>query len=219
MTLYIATRGHRDRDRAEQHGDQARERQEPPSAVGRGLDLRARLADIEQSFAALARTIEPFFEVGDRFRLAREQHGLARARAGLQQLRGLEIVTVHQHRGCELGETAALIGTGDEHAADTQAQLTHGQRCADLAAERGEQFRVRPDLAPRWPGGHRDRRAEGGPRDADLTAQRVAIADEANIGELGRLAHLRHAQHRGRARDGEASAPRLGLVGIPDGAR
>ena len=219
MTLHIATRRHRDRDRAEQHGDQARQRQEPPGAVGRGLDLRARLADIKQPLAALARTLEPFFEIGGRFRLSREQHGLARSRTGLQQLRSLEIVTVHQHRGRELGETAALIGTGDEHSADTQAQLTHGQRCADLAAERGEELGVRPDLAPRWPGGHRDRRAEGGARDADRTAQRVAIADEAHIGELGRLAQLRHAEHRGRARDGEASATRFGLVGIPDGAR
>jgi hypothetical protein len=50
-------------------------------------------------------------------------------------------------------------------------------------------------------------------------AQRVALADEAQVRELRRLAELRHAEHRGGARRLEPATQGLLLVGLADRAR
>ena len=219
MPLHVAARGHGDGHRAQQHGDEARERQEPPRTVCGGLDLRARFFDIEQALAALPCVVEPALEVGDGLGFAREQHRLARARAGLQELGGLEVVAVDEHGGRELREAAALVGARDEHAADAQRHLAHLHGVAHLAAERREELGVRPGLAARRARGHGGRRTEGDVGDAHRAAQRVAVADEAHVGELRRLAELRHAERRGAARDREAAAARLLLVLVADRAR
>ena len=54
VALRIASRGHRDRDRSEQHRDQRREIEESSRALGGRADLRTRLLDIHQPLARLA---------------------------------------------------------------------------------------------------------------------------------------------------------------------
>ena len=59
--------------------------------------------------------------------LAREQCRVAHAAAGLDQLRGRQIRRIHEQARRQLGEGAALVGAGDQHAADAQRGGADGE--------------------------------------------------------------------------------------------
>ena len=87
MTLDVASRRHRYRNGAQQHGHETRQTQKATGAIDGGLDLRARLTHVSQPLATLTLAIEPGLEFSNRLALAGKEQRVTRARARLQQLR------------------------------------------------------------------------------------------------------------------------------------
>jgi hypothetical protein len=126
VPVHVATRRHGDRDRAQQHAHQARETQEASRAVDGVAYLRAGLGDVAQPPPGSLVGDEPGRGL-DAATLAGEQLRVAHAAAGLDQLRGRQIRRIHEQARRQLREGAALVGAGDQHAADAQRGGADGE--------------------------------------------------------------------------------------------
>ncbi len=135
MTLHVAPRGHRDPDRAQQHADEAREAQEAAGAIHGVLDLRARFRDIAQAFAAVLVGREPGLQLLDLRALAREQHAVTHAAARLDELRGRQVLHVHEETGGEIREGTALVRPRNQDTSDAERGSTDRDLGADTGAD------------------------------------------------------------------------------------
>ena len=147
VPVHVAARGHRHRDRAQQHAHQARQAQEAPGALHGVADLGARLGDVPQALTGALVGDEPGLEGIDARALAGEQRAVAHAAAGLDEARGRQVGRIHDEVRRQLGKSAALVGPGDQHPGHAQARRSDRELRAHVPADRREQLRVRPRLA------------------------------------------------------------------------
>src|SRR5450631_4620445 len=189
--MHVTARRHRDRDRTQEHAHETCETQEAPRAFGSTFDLRARIADVAQALGGLLVEKQPRLEIIDAASVACEQDAIAHATPRLNELRGGQVLHVHEKARGEIGKCPALIGQRDEHVTYAKRGRTDSKQRSDLPTGRREQPRIGPYFtAWRNARGHlslHERRI----RYEHMPAQWIAGTDGVDIRQLALVA-LKH---------------------------
>ncbi len=121
---------------------------------------------------------------GDGRRRAREQRGIGRAAARLDELRRCDILIVEQGGGRQIDETGALIRPVVENLGHAEGRLADAQHGAQLQLQLRNDARIDPHLAAAGNFIGAARRAERRIRDAQMPAQRIIRGHRIERGEL-----------------------------------
>ena len=215
VTVHVAARGHGDRDRAQQHRDQARETQEP-----RRRDRWPILICGAVSSTSSSRSASFLFVLSHSLKDAMSARAPANSSARVSRLPGwmscvaVEVLLVHQQAGRQIDERRALVGPADQDARDAEFARADDELRADGRPERGGEPRIRPDFAAR-----RDCRSTGVRLRRTARSDSITLPRSGYFGETARtrrqLAHVaveHHAEHARAARD-----PRGRVGGFVDG--
>ena len=214
VPMHVSSGRHGHRDRAQQHGHQAGDAQEAGRTIDRRLDLRSGVLHVLDLFVLLLVGFEPCLERRDFVARPREKLGSPQPAAGLHELRGREVVLVHDQARRQLEKRGALVRARDEDARDTERAGADVDVGSHARAQRRRQPRVRPYFAACGIPDRRLRRAERLIGKHHATTQWIFFRYRTQGSQLVGVAVENHAEQARAACDVQAAATRFhdGLV-------